>query len=211
MLEPCGRVFWEYLNIWIHILVPGHMILFLVLGLNFSCGLWFLYVFHFVFGASIHLFKEITLIINLFLYQYCVHCKWRNERQTSWCSECNGGNKLYILIHKHNHPLIMFLWLNLAVEIKYGCLISTVIKFKLWSHYANTFVNSPQLLATVEFTTSWCRCLLGWCILSELAYVKKEAICENKWYSPMFYFSFCSLTSLNMTAVFIIQTRLYAD
>lgn len=54
MLELCGRVFWEFLNIWTHILVPGHMILFLVLDLNFSHGLWYLYPFHFVFGASIH-------------------------------------------------------------------------------------------------------------------------------------------------------------
>ena len=33
MLGPCGRVFCEYLSIWTHILVSGHMILFLVLDL----------------------------------------------------------------------------------------------------------------------------------------------------------------------------------
>lgn len=51
---------------WTHILIPGHLILFLDLDLNFFNGLWFLRIFHFVFGASIYLFNEVTFVINPF-------------------------------------------------------------------------------------------------------------------------------------------------
>lgn len=53
----------QYFN---QILVPEHLILFLVLNLNFSYRLWFLNPPQLSVGSLIHLLKEITFVVNQF-------------------------------------------------------------------------------------------------------------------------------------------------